>query len=58
MEDILSDTSKFTVIQFTSDNGDLKYILDREQEIKDFLQELVDKGVISIEEKKENGPIK
>ena len=56
MENILSDVSKFTPITFEEENGDLKYILEKEKEIKDFLQALVGKGVITAEEKKKMDP--
>ena len=47
MEGLLSDTSKFQPIGFERHNGDLRHILDKEEEIKAFLSNLKDKGVIS-----------
>ena len=38
MENILSDTSKFALMTFESDYGDLRYILEKEQEIKELLE--------------------
>ena len=56
MEDILSDTSKFTPIQFEGEYGDLKHILAKEQEIKKFLRELKEKEVITSDELKKMCP--
>ena len=50
MENILGDTSKFQPKIFTRLNGDLRYLLETEEEIKLFLQKLLDKGTISSQE--------
>ena len=50
MEGILSDMSKFTPITFEGQYDDLRYLLDKEKEIKEFLTSLKNKGVISAEE--------
>ena len=47
MEDILSDTAKFRPKVFDRVNGDLRDILEKEEEVKGFLTGLNDKGVIS-----------
>ena len=47
MEGILSDTTKFKPMNFTRLNGDLRELIDKESEIKDFLKSLRDKNVIS-----------
>ena len=48
MENILKDTSKFQSMDFSNKlHGDLRYLLDKEQEVKDFLKDLRDKNVIS-----------
>ena len=56
MESILGDTSKFTPITFEGENGDLKHILEKEQEINKFLNKLVDNGVITTVEQKKMCP--
>ena len=50
MEGILSDNSKFTPKHFSNDHDDLKYILENEKKLKDFLSNLVEKGSITSEE--------
>jgi len=47
MEKILSDTSKFQPLNFVKENGDLRYLLDKELEIKNFLKTLRDNSTIS-----------
>ena len=56
MENILSDTSKFKPITFEGDYGDLRYILEKEQEIKELLDKLQEKGVITPREKEKMCP--
>ena len=50
MEGILSDNSKFTPKHFSNDHDDLKYILENEKKLKDFLSNLIEKGSITSEE--------
>ena len=53
MESILADISRFTPITFEGEYDDLKYILEKEQEINRFLNKLVDNGVITpVDQKK------
>ena len=47
MEKILSDTSKFQPLNFVKENGDLRYLLDKEFKIKNFLKTLRDNSTIS-----------
>ena len=47
MEGLLSDTNKFQPIGFDNLNGDLRHLLDKEEELRDFLQDLKNKNVIS-----------
>ena len=47
MEGVLSDINKFQPIGFDNLNGDLRYLLGKEEELKDFLKDLKDKKVIS-----------
>ena len=48
MEGILKDTSKFKPMDFSNKlNGDLRHLLDKEKDVRDFLKELRDKDVIS-----------
>ena len=47
MEAILSDTSKFELMNFERLNGDLRHLLDKEEEVKNFLKDLRDKKIIS-----------
>ena len=56
IEALLSDTSKFTPISFTKENDDLKYILERESDINQFLAKLVTNGVLTAEQKQQLSP--
>ena len=56
IELILSDTSKFKPMKFKDEHGDLKYILEKEQEIRSFLAKLVENGVITPEDQKQMNP--
>ena len=47
MESMLDDTSKFQPISFTKLNGDLRHLLDKEDEVKLFLKTLQEKDIIS-----------
>lgn len=47
MESMLNDTSKFQPISFTKLNGDLRHLLDKEDEVKLFLKTLQEKDIIS-----------
>ena len=47
MESLLSDTSKFKPVDFKKLNGDLRYLIEKENEVKDFLKTLRDKKIIS-----------
>ena len=47
MEGILGDTTKFKPTNFTRLNGDIRDILDKEDEVKTFLKSLRDKNIIS-----------
>ena len=50
MEGILNDPSKFTPKNFSGEYGDLKYLLEKEKEIKTFLEGLKEKGLITTED--------
>jgi len=52
LEGILNDKSKFRPINFKGEHGDLKYILEKEKEIKKFLDTLLDSGVITKDDHK------
>ena len=56
MVNILSDISKFKPMTFEKEHDDLKYILDKEQEINKFLTKLVEVGSITADEKKKIRP--
>ena len=56
MVSILNDTSKFIPMTFDKEHADLKYILEKEQEINKFLNKLVDIGSITADEKKKMNP--
>ena len=47
MESILSDTSKFQPMNFSKKNGDLRHLLDKEDEVKGFLKNMRDMDIIS-----------
>ncbi len=47
MESILSDTSKFKPMDFTRLHGDIRHLIEKETEVKDFLKELNNKKIIS-----------
>lgn len=57
MENILSDDSKFLPITFEGDIDDLKYILNKEQEIKNFLTTLRENEIINKDEFKRMCPV-
>ena len=57
MEDLLKDTSKFQPISFDKINGDLRHLLDKQEEIKDFLENLKNKNIISEQDFAKMAPV-
>ena len=57
MEGLLSDTSKFKPMNFTKLNGDIRELIDREEEVKNLLKSLRDKNVISDQDFAKMAPV-